>query len=56
MKKMLGGHMVVKVLEVEGVTKAFCVPGESYLGVIDGLYEHPTINLISTRHEGTASK
>ncbi|WP_313433062.1 thiamine pyrophosphate-dependent enzyme [Siminovitchia terrae] len=55
MKKLSGGHIVVEVLEKEGVEKAFCVPGESYLGVIDGLYEHPKIELISTRHEGGAS-
>lgn len=55
MKKISGGHAVVRVLEAEGVQKAFCVPGESYLGVIDGLYEHPTIELITTRHEGGAS-
>src|SRR5690625_3898894 len=55
MQKRSGGHIVVKVLEAEGVKKAFCVLGESYLGVIDGLYNHPTIQLISTRHEGGAS-
>jgi acetolactate synthase-1/2/3 large subunit len=55
MEKMLGGHAVVRVMEKEGVEKAFCVPGESYLGVIDGLFEHPTIELISARHEGGAS-
>lgn len=55
MRKLSGGHAVVSVLEKEGVKKAFCVPGESYLGVIDGLYEHPEIQLISTRHEGGAS-
>lgn len=55
MKNLSGGHIVVEVLEKEGVEKAFCVPGESYLGVIDGLYEHPKIELISTRHEGGAS-
>lgn len=55
MHKLSGGHIVVKVLEAEGVKTAFCVPGESYLGVIDGLYNHPTIQLISTRHEGGAS-
>ncbi|VEF46854.1 acetolactate synthase large subunit, biosynthetic type [Bacillus freudenreichii] len=55
MRTLSGGHIVVEVLEKEGVEKAFCVPGESYLGVIDGLYEHPTIDLISTRHEGGAS-
>lgn len=55
MEKISGGHAVVRVLEAEGVKKAFCVPGESYLGVIDGLYAHPTIELITTRHEGGAS-
>jgi len=55
MTAYLGGHLVVEVLEKEGVQKAFCVPGESYLGVIDGVYEHPSIELISTRHESGAS-
>lgn len=55
MKQISGGHAVVRVLEAEGVRKAFCVPGESYLGVIDGLYQHPTIELITCRHEGGAS-
>src|SRR5699024_8374325 len=55
MKKLSGGHAVVRVLEAEGVKRVFCVPGESYLGVIDGLYQHPNIQLISTRHEGGAS-
>ncbi|WP_100403751.1 thiamine pyrophosphate-dependent enzyme [Bacillus sp. FJAT-42315] len=50
-----GGQAIVEVLQKEGVTKAFCVPGESYLGVIDALYEHKEIQLISTRHEGGAS-
>ncbi len=50
-----GGQIVVEVMKKEGVKKAFCVPGESYLGVIDALYEHPEIELISTRHEGGAS-
>lgn len=55
MVKLSGGQIVVKVMEKEKVRKAFCVPGESYLGVIDALYEHPSIQLISTRHEGGAS-
>src|SRR5699024_3232364 len=55
MKKLSGGHAVVRVLEAEGVKRAFCVPGESYLGVIDGVYNHRSIQLISTRHEGGAS-
>ncbi|VEF46269.1 acetolactate synthase large subunit, biosynthetic type [Bacillus freudenreichii] len=55
MEHLSGGQIVVEVMKKEGVKKAFCVPGESYLGVIDALYEHSDIELISTRHEGGAS-
>lgn len=55
MKDILGGHYVVEIMEKEGVERAFCVPGESYLGVMDGLYEHDSIQLIATRHESGAS-
>src|SRR5690625_5211737 len=55
MTKMSGGQMVVEVLQRENVEKAFCVPGESYLGVIDSLYEHPDIALIVTRQERGAA-
>lgn len=55
MERLSGGQIVVEVLEKEGVEKAFCVPGESYLGVIDALYEHEDIQLISNRQEGGAS-
>lgn len=50
-----GGQLVVQVLEQVGAKKVFCVPGESYLGVLDSLYEHSTIELVSNRHEGGAS-
>ncbi|WP_029421296.1 thiamine pyrophosphate-dependent enzyme [Alicyclobacillus macrosporangiidus] len=50
-----GGHAVVEVLAREGVRHVFSVPGESYLGVLDGLYQHPSIRLIVNRHEGGAS-
>ncbi|WP_408011475.1 thiamine pyrophosphate-dependent enzyme [Pseudalkalibacillus sp. A8] len=53
--KVSGGRAVVEIMRKEGVKKAFCVPGESYLGVMDALYEHPEIELISARHEGGAS-
>ncbi|MFK2825286.1 thiamine pyrophosphate-binding protein [Bacillus sp. B190/17] len=53
--KISGGKAVVDVMVKEGVKKAFCVPGESYLGVMDALYQHPEIDLISARHEGGAS-
>lgn len=47
-----GGQLVVDSLLAEGVSKLFTVPGESFLPVLDALYdasEH--IELISTRHE-----
>jgi acetolactate synthase-1/2/3 large subunit len=37
------------------VRYAFGVPGESFLGFLDALYETPEIRLITTRHEGGAA-
>ncbi|WP_052343796.1 thiamine pyrophosphate-dependent enzyme [Bacillus massiliigorillae] len=51
----LGGHLIVEALEKAKIDKVFCVPGESYLSVLDGLYNHENIELISTRHEGGAA-
>jgi acetolactate synthase I/II/III large subunit len=45
---------IVKYMEQEGCQYAFCVPGESYLGLMDAMYES-NISVISTRHEGGAS-
>jgi len=50
-----GGKIVAEVLRQEGVKKVFCVPGESFLHVLDALYDYPDIELITTRHEGGAS-
>ncbi|HET6871739.1 MAG TPA: thiamine pyrophosphate-binding protein, partial [Sporolactobacillaceae bacterium] len=52
---MTGAQALIKCLENEKVNHVFCVPGESYLPVLDELYEHPSIRLISARHEGGAS-
>ena len=49
-----GGRAVVEALRVAGVDHAFCVPGESFLGVLDALYDSG-IRVIATRHEGGAS-
>lgn len=49
-----GGHAVVSALLAAGVDHAFCVPGESFLGVLDALYDSP-IRVIATRHEGGAA-
>lgn len=47
-KKLTGGQHVVRQLIRHGVTHAFCVPGESYLGVLDALYEAADKILLTT--------
>ncbi len=51
-----GGQHLVDALIVQGATHAFCVPGESYLPVLDALYEaRDQIRLITCRQEGGAA-
>ena len=51
-----GGQILVDQLEIHGVNMAFCVPGESYLPVLDALYEsRDAIKLITCRHESGAA-
>ncbi len=49
-----GGQVLVDQLELHGVEIAFCVPGESYLAVLDALHD-ASIRLISCRHEAAAA-
>src|SRR5437868_11398876 len=49
-----GGKLLADQLVVHGTDVAFCVPGESYIALLDGLYESP-IRLITCRHEGSAA-
>jgi acetolactate synthase I/II/III large subunit len=49
-----GGKLLTDQLAVHGTELAFCVPGESYLELLDGLYESP-IRLITFRHEAGAA-
>jgi acetolactate synthase I/II/III large subunit len=49
-----GGKLLVDQLVVQGAELAFCVPGESYLDVLDALYDAP-IRLITCRHEAGAA-
>ena len=46
--------LLVDQLAVHGVDTIFCVPGESYLEVLDALYESP-LRLITCRHEAGAA-
>src|SRR5690554_867525 len=50
----LGGHLLVDQLAVHGVDHVFCVPGESYLAVLDGLYD-ADIQVTVCRQEGGAA-
>jgi acetolactate synthase I/II/III large subunit len=51
-----GGKLVVDSLRAHGVEWAFCVPGESYLEVLDALYDaRNEITLVSARHEHGAA-
>lgn len=54
-QKMTGAQAVVECLQLEGIKHVFCVPGESYLDLMDAIYDQNEIQLISTRHEGGAS-
>ena len=49
-----GGQALVEGLEAQGVTRVFCIPGESYLAALDGLHDS-RIETIVTRHEGGAA-
>src|SRR5438093_13407877 len=51
-----GGQILVDALKIHGVDLAFCVPGESYLAVLDALYDaRNAIRLITCRQVGGAA-
>jgi acetolactate synthase-1/2/3 large subunit len=47
-----GADVLVDQLRIHGVDRAFAVPGESYLAVLDALYDASDIELIVGRQEG----
>ena len=49
-----GGELLVKTLEAQGIDRVFCVPGESYLAVLDALHDSP-IDITICRQEGGAA-
>ena len=51
-----GGRILVDQLKIHGVDTAFCVPGESYLDVLNALYDsRDQVRLIVCRQEGGAA-
>src|SRR5215470_8589729 len=55
-KPRTGGQVVVDQLMIHGVERVFCVPGESYLAVLDALYDaRDRIRVVTARHEAGAA-
>jgi acetolactate synthase-1/2/3 large subunit len=49
-----GGNLVVQSLEHFGVTRVFCVPGESYLPVLDALHDSDIATTVCRQEGGAA--
>lgn len=48
------GTIIVDALAAAGIDRVFCVPGESYLGLLDALYGRQDIDTVVCRHEAGA--
>ena len=44
---------LVEILHRNGIDRVFCVPGESFLGIMDALHDSP-IDVVTARHEASA--
>jgi len=49
-----GGRILTDQLELNGADLAFCLPGESFLPLLDALYDSP-IRVVTCRHEQGAA-
>ncbi|MFD2760176.1 thiamine pyrophosphate-dependent enzyme [Lentibacillus juripiscarius] len=54
-KTMTAAQAIVECMKIEQVRDVFCVPGESYLPLLDALHDEESIRLISARHESGAA-
>jgi acetolactate synthase I/II/III large subunit len=50
-----GGKILVDQLAAQGVARLFMVPGESFLPILDALYDHNSVQGVVCRHEGGAA-
>jgi len=48
-------HALIDVLTQAGIDRAFLVPGESYLGVLDAMVDFPSLDVVTCRHEAGAA-
>jgi len=55
MSRRTGAQVLVDQLKIHGADTVFCVPGESYLAVLDALYDANSIGLVTCRQEGGAT-
>jgi acetolactate synthase-1/2/3 large subunit len=55
MSRRTGAQILVDQLKIHGADTVFCVPGESYLAVLDALYDANSIGLVTCRQEGGAT-
>ena len=50
-----GATLLVDCLLEQGASTIFGVPGESYLAVLNAIYDAPTLRYVNARQEGGAS-
>jgi acetolactate synthase-1/2/3 large subunit len=55
MTQRSGGRILVDQLVLQGTDRIFTVPGESFLAVLDALYDTPEIQSVVCRQEGGVS-
>jgi acetolactate synthase-1/2/3 large subunit len=48
------GELIVETLAAHDIDRVFCVPGESYLGLLDALYGRSDVDTVVCRHESGA--
>lgn len=52
MRHITVAQAIVECFKQEQIRYVFGVPGESYLPLLDAIYDEPSIEFISARHEG----
>lgn len=54
-QRRTGGQILVDQLRIHGTDTVYCVPGESYLAVLDALHDASSVRLVTCRQEGGAA-
>ena len=52
---MRAADLIIECLKGQGAERLFCVPGESYLALLDALHGEAGIDVVVCRHEGGAA-